>query len=402
MKRRYASVALGIGALVAALVAAQNPGRAVGGGQVVQAVGGGQGGCVAHRAAYVEGVFEVRYSSGCSGHDEPELMPLSSRPGSAEDLTWTFELPSNGSHFDVDAVGPTFWVGGPVHDPHSLFGQAYEELQFYPNTVVTKCGVNGGFSARQKTGSWTVCSPTWSIHATGQKPVFHEPAVFNALLRDSTSGSAMVMHQGDRISVHFFVTGAKDGWHIRVLDHTTGRKGTIVLDSKSDGPLMPAYSVQRIGNSLKWGGVHDAPAAFVWEIGHTSPYTSPADAFCWPGEQGCYSYDEPAWKDQSPPIHIDSVKFGGGTDPTGWAVVSDYGGKAEVTDSTETGSTCASYGGPFCIYPWYSQNKDGSFSYGVDHPSTADDFGQADQFQQTTRCGGSFGPDTTYCVTPIP
>jgi hypothetical protein len=68
MNRLYAFVALGAGALVAALVAPQGP---------VQAVGGGQGGCVAHRAAYVEDVFEVHYSSGCSGHDEPELMPLS-------------------------------------------------------------------------------------------------------------------------------------------------------------------------------------------------------------------------------------------------------------------------------------------------------------------------------------
>jgi hypothetical protein len=40
-------------------------------------------GCYAHRPRYVEGVFEVRYDAGCSGHDEPELDPLSSAPGSA-------------------------------------------------------------------------------------------------------------------------------------------------------------------------------------------------------------------------------------------------------------------------------------------------------------------------------
>ncbi len=363
---------------------------------------GGQGACIAHHPAYVEGVFETHYTAGCSGHDEPELMPLSDRPGSAKNLTWTFDLPKNGPHFDVDAVGPTFWFGGPVDDPNSLFGQGFEELQFYPNAVVTNCTPNGGYEVKHQIGSWSVCSPVWSIHATGQKPVFHEPAAFNAMLTRSGSSAALVMHQGDRVTVRFFVTAAQDGWHITVTDLTTSQSGTIVLASKQDGPLMPSYSVQKIGNSLKWGATNDAPAAFVWEIGHTSPFTSPAAAFCWPGEAGCYSYDAPAWQDHSPPIHIDSVTFAGGAKPSGWAVVSDYGGKAEVTDPTETGSTCAGYGGPFCIYPWFSQNRDGSFSYGVDYPTTADDFGRADQFQQTTQCGGAFGPDTTYCVTRVP
>ena len=87
---------------------------------------------------------------------------------------------------------------------------------------------------------------------------------------------------------------------------------------------------------------------------------------------------------RTPPIHIESVTFAGGAPPTGWAVVSDYGGKAEITDPSETGSTCSGYGGPFCIYPWFTLNNDGSFTYGVDYPTTVDDFGRADQFEQTT------------------
>lgn len=362
---------------------------------------GGQGACIAHRPAYIESVIEVRYSAGCSGHDEPELNPLSNLPGSAQNLTWTFELPANGSQFDVDAVGPTFWFGGAVKDPNSLLGQAFEELQFYPNSIVRRCTPNGGFEVQHVSGAFTVCSPVWSIHPTGNKPVYHEPAAFNAMLTRSGSRSPLVMHEGDTIRVHFFVTGARDGWHIAVTDDTSGQSGTIVLNSKKDGPLMPAYSRQQLGNSLKWGSVHDAPASFVWEIGHTSQFTHPAAAFCWPGEPGCYSYDAAAWQDQSPPIHIDSVTFKGGAEPTGWAVVSDYGGKAEVTDPSETGSTCSHYGGTFCTYPWFTRNTDGSFSYGVDYPTTADDFGKASQFAQTTRCGGPFGPDSTYCATRI-
>src|SRR6185437_591238 len=96
------------------------------------ATGGPGGGCIAHRPAYIEGVFEPHYTAGCSGHDEPELDPVSNLAGSAQDITWRFVLPSNGS-FPVDAVGPTFWFGGTVNDPNSLFGQAFEELQFYPN-----------------------------------------------------------------------------------------------------------------------------------------------------------------------------------------------------------------------------------------------------------------------------
>jgi hypothetical protein len=241
----------------------------------------------------------------------------------------------------------------------------------------------------------------WSLTTTGQKPNYHEPAAFNAMLTRNGTGQPLVMHQNDRVSVHFFVTSAKDGWHIAVSDLTTGQSGTIVLNSAASGPLMPAYSVQRLGNSLLWGAVHDAPASFVWEIGHTSQFTSPASAFCWPGATNCYSYDAPAWADQAPPIKIQSVTFANGSKPTGWAVVSDYGGKAEITDPTETGSTCPGYGGPFCIYPWFTQNTDGSFSYGVDSASTKADFGQADQFAQTTDCGGPFGADSTYCATKI-
>lgn len=45
--------------------------------------------------------------------------------------------------------------------------------------------------------------------------------------------------------------------------------------------------------------------------------------------------------------------FGDGSAPTSWAVVSDQGGKAEVA------KTCSVYGGPFCIYPWYTLGTNG-------------------------------------------
>jgi len=56
-------------------------------------------------------------------------------------------LPADGS-IPVSAVGPTFWWGGTVTDPnpHSLFGQGFLELQFYPDAIVNTCSSNGGFN----------------------------------------------------------------------------------------------------------------------------------------------------------------------------------------------------------------------------------------------------------------
>ncbi|HEX3326212.1 MAG TPA: hypothetical protein VHV50_04375 [Actinomycetota bacterium] len=352
--------------------------------------GGKQGsGCIAHRPAYVEGQFEVAYKAGCSGHDEPELDPLSNAPGSAKDFTWKFVLPADGS-FPVAATGPTFWFGGTVSDPTSLFGQAFLEVQFYPDSIVTNCTPNGGFVVKYAPNTYSVCSPVWSLTQTGTAGIFHEPAAFNAMLTTGSKHSPLVMHALDTITIHFFVTSAKDGWHIKVTDLSTGGSGTIVLNSKKAGPLLPEYSRQQIGNSLKWGIVHDTPNSFVWEIGHTSPFTSPASAFCLPGEPGCYSYDAPAWGGTTP-IDIKSVTFGDGSTAQHWAAVSDYGGKAEVEQY------CGHYGGPFCIYPWYSTNTAGDWHYGVHFPDTVDDYGKAGQFAQDTKCNGPFGP--TYCDT---
>jgi hypothetical protein len=355
----------------------------------------GQGsGCLAHRGAYIENVIEIRYDAGCSGHDEPELMPLSSAAGSARDLTWTFVLPQNAS-YGVDATGPTFWFGGTVTDPNSLFGQAFVELQFYPNGIVSNCNPNGGFVLSYSPNAYTACSPVWSLTQTGQKGVYHEPAAFDAMLTNGSSNAPLVMHGGETITVHWYTTSANDGFHVTVTDLSTGGQGTIVLDSKQDGPLMPGYQTQTLGNSLGWGIVDDAPNSFVWEIGHTSPFSSPASAFCLPGQTTCPSYDAPAWAGTMP-IQIKSVTFGDGSTAKHWAVVSDYGGKAEVDQYCGA----AGYGQPFCIYPWYSLGRSG-FHYGVHFPDTTNDFGQADQFPQTLQCGGPFGPDSTYCANQI-
>lgn len=349
--------------------------------------------CLAHHPMYVPGVLEIDYPDGCTGHDEPELDPLSSLAGSAQDATWTVVLPAGGT-VPVSAVGPTFWFGGPVSDPNSLFGQAFVELQFYPDSLVTRCTKGGGFAVNNAPDTYTACSPVFSV-VPGKKPGhFKEVAAFNAMLTDSSAPKKpLVMQAGDTVTVHWYTTAAADGWHVTVVDLTTGHEGTIVLNSATDGPLMPAYSTQALGNALAWGIVDDAPIAFVWEIGHTSIYSATSGAVCFPGDSDCGSYDASTWGGISP-IQIQSVTFSDGSQAKHWATVSDQGGKAEVL------LTCAAYGGPFCIYPWYSLGSQG-FHYGIDYPDSNRNFGKADQFTQTLQCGGPNGADTTYCATQI-
>jgi hypothetical protein len=337
----------------------------------------------------------VWYTSSCTGHDEPEIDPLSGKAGSAQDLTWTVVLPSNGA-VQVDSVGPTFWIGGTVTDPNSLFNQAFLELQFYPNSITTGCTAGGGFNVTFAANVYTACSPVWEVSKHG----FSESAAFNAMLTDASTGGPLVMHAGDTITDHQYVTAARDGMHITVTDLTTGHSGTIVLNSKIDGPLMPAFSVQKLGNALGWGLVNDAPNSLVWEIGHTGDYTTPAGQFCLPGsatKPPCYSYDVPTWL-KFQPLQIKGVTFGDGSSAQNWSAVSDFGGEAEVNQYCGA----ANYGTPFCSYPWYAYNgTDKAFTYGGDYPGTTKNFGQALQFQQQLNCVSPNGPFPQYCSTVL-
>lgn len=376
--------------LIAAAVALGGSGLAAAAVQPAAAVQSGAGDCVAHHAN-ASPVHPIWYVSGCSGHDEPELDPVSSLAGSAQDLTWTAVLPTDGS-VPVSAVGPTFWWGGTVTDPnpHALFGQAFLEVQFYPDAIVNNCASDGGFNVKYAPNKFSVCSPVWQVSSKSNA----ENAAFNEELFNGSSTHPLVMNAGDTIKIHFFIGAPGQGWNINVRDVTTRQSGTIVLNSKY-GPMLPAFSKQQIGNALGWGLVDDTPNAFVWEIGHTSPFTNPASQFCLPGQTFCDSYDAAHWLGFHP-LRIVSVTFANGSKARQWAAVSDFGGKAEINQF------CSSYGGPYCIYPWYAFNgADNAFTYGADYRGTSFDYGQASQFAKTTACGGPFGPDSTYCDTVL-
>ena len=386
MVRRQLITALSaLGALVAAAtgfapaVSASGPG------------GAGQSLCIGHHPA-----GDIWYTGSCTGHDEPEIDPLSNRPGSAQDLTWTIVLPTDGT-INVDEVGPTFWTGGTVSDPNSRYGQAFLELQFYPNSIVQNCGSGGGYNVRFSMNTYSACSPVWRVSPTGNS----ESAAFNAMLTDSATGGPLLMTAGDTITDHQYVTAAKDGMHITVTDLNTGHSGTIVLDAKGgDGPLMPAFDTQALGNALSWGIVNDAPNSLVWEIGHTGNYTQPAGQYCVPGsatKPPCYSYDVPTWG-KFQPLQIKSVTFGDGSSAKSWSVVSDFGGRHEVDQYCGA----ANYGQPFCTYPYYAFNgADNAFTYGGSYPGTTKDFGGVTQFQQTRNCTSPLGGFAQYCSTVL-
>jgi hypothetical protein len=363
--------------------------------------GSGTAACLAHVLGGLDEDWYEYYTPGCTGHDEPELDPVSSAPGSAYNVSWRIALPADGTT-SVSSVGPTFWFGGTVKDsnPSKIGGQGFLELQFYPDSFTKKCSANGGFSVEHQADVYTACSPVWTL--AEQKGQIIEPAAFNGMLMDAAGKGPFVMHARDIVDVHIWAPSANAAYQEQVTDETSGQTSSIlVLISRTDGPLTPAFSTNEIGNALDWGGVWDTPMSFVWEIGHSDLYGDHPGAFCVPGQTFCGSFNNDNWAGFQP-LRIFDATFGDGSHPQHWAVVSDTGGKAEVLGDSFVGPTeCARYGGPYCIYPWFSW--DGSaFNYGVSYPNTVDNFGKANQFAQKAKCpedGVFAGP--TYCDTVI-
>jgi hypothetical protein len=364
--------------------------------------GGGSStsGCLAHLPGSLTEDYYDYYSSGCTGHDEPELDPVSSAPGSAQNLTWRVQLPADGA-VPVSAVGPTFWFGGTVKDsnPHKIGGEAFLELQFYPDSYTKNCSASGGFIVKHAPNVYTACSPVWSL--TKEGPGYGEPAAFNGKLTDAGGKDAFVMHALDIVDVHIWAPAPSAAYREQVTDETTNEKSSVlVLISPKDGPLTPEFSTNAIGSALDWGGVWDTPMSFVWEIGHSDLYGDYPLQFCIPGQTFCDSFNQDSWAGFTP-IRIFGVTFGDGSHQENWAAVTDTGGIAEVLGNSFIGPTdCTAYGGPYCIYPWFSMDSGGAINYGVDYANTVNDFNKAEQFTQTADCpeDGIFSGGT-YCDT---
>jgi hypothetical protein len=358
----------------------------------------GDTGCLAHVAGGED--WYNYYTPGCTGHDEPELDPVSSAAGSAQNVTWRVVLPADGT-VPVSSVGPTFWFGGTVKDnnPIKLGGEGFLELQFYPDAFTTRCSPSGGFRVQHEANVYTACSPVWTLE--NQNGNIIEPAAFNGMLMNAAGTGPFVMNALDTVDVHIWAPSPDEAYQEQITDETTGQTSSVlVLNSPGDGPLTPAFDTQQIGNALDWGTVYDTPMAFVWEIGHSDLFGDHSGQFCVPGQTFCGSFNNDNWAGITP-IRILGVTFGDGSHPQSFAAVTDTGGKAEVLGHSFVGPTdCSSYGGPYCIYPWYS--SDGSaLNFGVTYPNTADRLGQENQFRKSAECPpvSVFPTDKTYCDT---
>lgn len=387
------AVALGLSATAGVASASTSSGTVTSG----TAGASSAAGCLAHVPGGLGKDWYDAYKPGCTGHDEPELDPVSSASRSAQNITWHVQLPADGK-VPVSSVGPTFWFGGTVKDsnPHKIGQEGFLELQFYPDSITKNCGSTGSFSLVHAPNVYTACSPVWTLAKKGQQ--IAEPAAFNGMLTDATGKAPFVMHALDIVDVHIWAPGPSSAYQEQVKDETSGQTSSVlVLISPKDGPLTPEYSTQEIGNALDWGAVWDTPMSFVWEIGHSDLYGDHPGQFCLPGQTFCGSFNNDNWAGFRP-IRIFNVTFGDGSHPQHWAVVSDTGGKAEVLGNSFVGPTdCTAYGGPYCIYPWFSSDG-AAINYGVG----SNNLGGVDQFAQTATCPetGVF-PGATYCDTIV-
>jgi hypothetical protein len=267
------------------------------------------------------------------GHDEPSLRFLSSRPGSASDVTWVERLPvephqlptvRRPGHDVVHSfeltIAPWFSMNlcDPRSDPelpctprsdrnaaHGSFpggGSAFMELQFYPP----------GFAPFEDSIScdnthWCSALNIDSVECDASGTCNNnciEPVNFAFIQRDGVpagppspqnsdlstftpNAKTFLMNQGDRVVIRMFDAPVAGGHalEIRETDLTTGRSGFMIASAAngfmntspadcSGTPFnfQPEYSSAKPQNDVPWGsGPYNINTEF--EIGHFEPCT---------------------------------------------------------------------------------------------------------------------------------
>jgi hypothetical protein len=373
---------------------------------------------------------EQSYQSNCYGHDEPAVDPISSVPGSGQDITWKFRLPKSSPTRSLLDMGPTFWIGATLNDPSSLANSVFSELQFYPdstllpqtgNDINTAC-TQFGFNVSPAKNVWSICDFSWGLYPSGGN-FFETPAYVGVV--DKNTNQPLYLHSGDLITVHVFPsgdgTGSNNDAKQVISDLTTHQTGTLIMNSNAttgagsvanpttgDGPLSLPYSTNTTDNAMPWGVVDGTPFAFSWEIGHSNFYTHPFQSECVPGQWDCQSYDtsNSGW-DAITPFKLLSVTFGVNGHqiaPDSWATNDSQGGVAE--DNEYCGGFGPSTGTSLCGFPYYTYNKhDKAIEIGGSYPGTQFDYGQAPkEYAQDFECPGPLTNEfgfLYYCDTPL-
>ena len=267
------------------------------------------------------------------GHDEPSLRFLSSRPGSASDVTWVERLPvephrlptvrhpgRDVTHSFELTIAPWFSMNlcDPKSDPglpckprsdtnaaHGSFpggGSAFMELQFYPPGFAPfddsiSCDNTHWCSAL--TIDSVACDAAGNCNDNCIEPVNFAfiqrngvpagpPSPQESNLATFTpNGKTLLMNQGDKIVIHMFDAKVAGGHalEIRETDLTNGRSGFMIASGAngfmntsqadcSGAPFnfQPEYSSAKPQNDVPWGpGPYGINTEF--EIGHFEPCT---------------------------------------------------------------------------------------------------------------------------------
>jgi hypothetical protein len=268
------------------------------------------------------------------GHDEPSLRFISSRPGSASNVTWVERLPtepralpttghpgSDVTHTFELSLAPWFSMNlcdpnsdpqvpctprSDANAPHGSFpggGNAFMELQFYPP----------GFAPFEDSIScdnthWCSALTIDSVECTAGGSCNNnciEPVNFAFIQRNGVpagppspqesdlqsftpNAQTLMMNQGDRIVIHMFDARVHGGHALKITerDLTNGQSGEMVASAAngfkntsiadcSGTPFNfePEYSSARAQNVVPWGfGPYNINTQF--EIGHFEPCTS--------------------------------------------------------------------------------------------------------------------------------
>ncbi len=332
--------------------------------------------CLAHVAVPTR----VYYAGDCTGHDEPELDPVSSARHSALDVTWHVALPADGTS-NGDERRPNVLVRRHrrrFEPGASSASEGFLELRSTPTRASRPARRGRLLRAPRGRHVHRVLARVVARAARGRH---REPAAFNGMLGERrpaparsscTAATSWTSTSGRR--------RCSDAYREQVADETTGRRRRARPRQPDRRSADAAVRHQRDRQRARLGHVWDTPMAFVYEIGHADELRRASRRVLHP-RPGVLRVVQPRRTGPaSSRCGSSTSTFGDGSHPQHWAAVSDTGGKAEVLGKSFVGpTTCAGYGGPNCIYPWFSWDGQ-AFNYGVDYPNTVDNLGGAAQF----------------------
>ncbi len=300
---------------------------------------------------------------------------VSNAPGTGENASFHFVLPSDIAVMPQGNLYATFWLGGIVADANSTSGggQAFLEFQFYPSPPAytgegsghEDCLPNGAFNYVWTPGSndWFACAIVWQlVGATATE----NAAIATPLDLAGGGDQIFELHSGDQIFVNYSGIAQTTPWNLAVSDVTEHASGTVVLQNGT--PVLSPYYRTAASNILSWSASGVGAITFAYEIGHAlNPAipTNPVNGGCTPGDLNCDSYWPGKWS-ESGQMRLSLPVLGTGPDATFPAYIgfsSSQGGETEVNQSAclmPSFSTLRN-----CMYPFYLY-RSSTYSFTMD------------------------------------